>query len=234
MHDIDRTLGQEFPPDFEAELGFELDEAPDFDGEFEFEAEDGGLSEEAEIDLAAELLSLQGDEELDQFIGRLARRIGRGAIRAIRSPAGRAIGSALRGVAKRALPVVGAAVGSAIAPGVGTKVGGMLGNAASQMFEVDLDEMEPEDAQFEIARRFVRLASAAVRGAQRVARNPHVQQAARQALIAAARQHAPGLARALDHELGEMPGSGRGARRRRGQSGRWVRRGETIVLLGIR
>lgn len=241
MHDIDRTLGQDFGSGSESELGFELGFEIDLDGGYdgggEGDLDDDGLNEEIEIDLAAELLSLQGDEDLDQFVGRLARRAGGAAMRAMRSPQGRAVGGALRGVAKRALPAVGAAIGTKIAPGIGTKIGGALGNAASQMFEIDIDAMEPEDAQFEVARRFVRFANRAVRTAHRVSQNPHVRSAARQVLLSAARQHAPGLARALEREQGEMPQIGGGRGRMTGgggRGGRWIRRGDSIIVMGVR
>ena len=48
----------------------------------------------------------------------------------IKSPIGRALGGILKGVAKKALPVVGGALGSMVAPGVGTAGAGRPRGAA--------------------------------------------------------------------------------------------------------
>jgi hypothetical protein len=241
MHNIDRTLSMEAGDfesgdfesgDFESEgLGYE----GDFEDSFEFEAEFngeatefGGLSQEEEVDLAAELLTITNEDELDQFLGKFFRRVGRGVRGIVRNPVFRAVGGMLKGVAKRALPIVGGAVGSFIAPGVGTAIGGSLGQAASKLFEVDLEAMSDEDAQFEVARRWVRLANDTVQQASRVAGSTDPRQSARQALAAAARRHAPGLARAL----GSGPAMRRGGLSGARSTGRWIRRGRHIVVFG--
>ncbi len=241
MHNIDRTMSMEAGDfesgdfesgDFESDgLGYE----GDFESSFEFEAEIngqamevGGLSEEDEVDLAAELLTITNEDELDQFLGNLFRRVGRGIRGIARNPVFRAVGGMLKGVAKRVLPMAGAALGSVV-PGVGTAIGGALGTAASKLFEVDLESMSDEDAQFEVARRWVRLAGDTVQQASRVAGAADPQQAARQALAAAARRHAPGLARAL----GSRPRMGREGWSGAQSTGRWIRRGRHIVVLGV-
>ena len=87
--------------------------------------------------------------------------------------------------------------------------------------------MSPEDQEFEVAQRFVRLAGDA---AQMVAQAPPQAppaQAARSALAAAARIHAPGLLKP------SSPGMAGAEVRRRRTTGRWVRRGNRIVLLGV-
>ena len=123
----------------------------------------------------------------------------------MRNPVFRQLGGMVKGLAKQALPMAGAALGS-IVPGVGTAIGGSLGTAASRLFEVDVETMSDEDAQFEVARRWVRLAGDAAQQARRVADARDPRQAAKQALATAARRHAPGLARAL----GSRSGMGRG------------------------
>ena len=106
MHDIDNTRF-ESDNEFEFEawspgVAAETDETPLEFEEFEFEFEDtesallgeadGAFAEMDETDPASELLDVQSEEELDQFIGNLIRRAGQ----AVRSPAGRAIGSKRR------------------------------------------------------------------------------------------------------------------------------------------
>ena len=245
MHNIDRTLSMETGDfeagDFEADgLGYEADFEGDLEADLMGEtAEVGALSEEEEIDLAAELLTIGSDQELDQFLGsRFFGRLGGGLKRFAQSQVGRKIGGMLKGVAKRALPMVGGAVGSFLAPGVGTAAGTALGRWASNLFEVDLEGLNDEDAQFEVARRYVRLADAAVRQGARMMNAPDPRQAARAALATAARRHAPGLARALTG-TGAATGNGAAASAKAGTStgarmtGRWVRRGSKIVLFGV-
>ena len=148
MHDIDTTrLEYEAASD-----AFEFE----FEGTPEFEAP---LSEVEEMELAAELLTVSGEAELDQFLGGLFKKVAKG-IGKIAKP----LGGVLKGIAKKALPVVGGAVGSFIPiPGVGTAVGTALGTAASKVLEAELEGLSLEDQEFEVARRFVRLASTAAR-----------------------------------------------------------------------
>lgn len=83
------------------------------------------FSEAEEIELAAELLSISSEEELDQFLGKLFKGAWKG-IKKVGKFVGKVakpLGRVLKGVAKAALPVVGGALGSFIPiPGVGTAV----------------------------------------------------------------------------------------------------------------
>jgi uncharacterized protein (DUF697 family) len=248
----------------EGELG-ESDEVGGFGeygeyGEFAEEGEFGeaGLSEEEVGQLASELLEIASEEELEQFLGRLFRRVARGAVKFVRSPVGRALGGVLRQVAKRALPVVGGALGSMVAPGLGTAIGSKLGSAASGLFEVEFEGLPNEQAEFEVARRYVSLSAAAARNAAATPPIPGVPPAviARRALLASSRRFAPGLYRQLAGRRGRQyrrAGGTYGPNRpgtagwsgdarqspyatRYGSvpaSGRWVRRGRRIIVLGL-
>src|SRR5207237_548278 len=81
------------------------------------------------------------------------------------SPIGKALGGVLKSVAKKALPVVGGALGSMVAPGIGTALGSKLGSMASGLFEVELEAMPAEAAEFEVARRLVNMAASAAQHA---------------------------------------------------------------------
>lgn len=159
-------------------------------GEYEGEA---SLNETMEMELAAELLSVTNEAELEQFLGGLFKK----AAGFIKSPVGRALGGVLKGIAKKALPVVGGALGSFIAPGIGTSIGSSLGSAASNLFELEMEGLSNEDREFEVARRVVRLASTAARHAAKAPANVNPVQVARKSVFAAARRHAPGLAARL-------------------------------------
>jgi hypothetical protein len=260
LADQESEFGGDFEADFEAdyETDFESDYEADFtQGETDFGQGEGPFSEEQELDLAAELLAVSDEAELDQFLGKLIRRAGRAAGRFVRSPTGRALGGILRSAAKKALPVAGRALGTAIGGPAGGAIGGKLATLGGQVFGLELEGMSPEDQELEIARRFVRFAGdAAVRAAQRPGGPPS--QVARSAIVAAARRHAPGMLRGAGRPGGARPGSRRlrgggrpapggavapplytgpasagGARCGCGtRSGRWIRRGRHIVLLG--
>lgn len=204
--------------------------------EFEFADEGevyGGMAAESpfneieEMELAAELLSISNEAELDQFLGGLLKSAWRG----LRKDGGkilRPLGAVLKPIAKKALPIVGGALGSFIPiPGVGTAVGTALGSAVSKALETELEGMNDEGRKFEKARRFVRLAGTAAQKAAQLpaASEPHA--AVKTAVLAAAHRHVPGLFKANKQSTGAHQ---RGSRQR---SGRWWRRGQTIIVDGV-
>src|SRR5437016_2583258 len=137
-----------------------------YEGQFEggqYEQEYAGevFGELNENELAAELLEITNEQELEEFLGGLVKAAGS----FIKSPVGRALGGVLKDVAKTALPVVGGALGSMVAPGIGTALGSQLGSMASGMFEVELEAMPAEAAEFEVARRLVNMAASAAQHA---------------------------------------------------------------------
>lgn len=142
------------------------------------------FSPEQETELAMELLSVGSEAELEQFLGKMFKGIGKG-IKKIAKP----LGGILKGVAKTALPFVGGALGSLIPiPGVGTALGSALGGALSKALEMELSEMPDIDREFELARRFVRIVGSAAQSAGHGDGSP---QAVRKAVLEALRTHAP-------------------------------------------
>ena len=189
------------------------------------------FSESEEMELAAELLSVTSEEELDQFLGKLFKGAWRG-IKKVGKFVGKIakpLGGVLKAVAKKALPIVGGALGSFIPiPGVGTAVGSALGGALSKALEMELGELDQEEQEFEMACRFVRVAGTAARQAALAASaDADPQEAAEVAVMNAARQHVPNLpARVTGGSLTSSGAAGPG------RSGRWIRRGNQIVVLG--
>jgi uncharacterized protein (DUF697 family) len=184
--------------------------AAEFEGEASFSlgAGESPYSEAEETELAMELLSVSSEQELDQFLGKLIKGVG-SAVGKIAGP----LGGALKGLAKKALPFVGGALGSFIPiPGVGTAVGSALGSAVSKALEAELAGLELEEQEFEMARRFVRIAGTAAQQAADSAGSPDREAAVRSAVLKATRQHLPKLDGA--------------------NTGRWVRRGNQIVIFG--
>jgi uncharacterized protein (DUF697 family) len=211
-------------------------------GEFhEMEAE-APLTEMQEVELATELLEISSEEELEQFLGGLIKGVGG----FMKSGAGRALGGILKKVAKTALPVVGGALGSFVAPGVGTAIGSKLGSMASNLFEVELEGVDREQAEFEVARRYVRFATAAARNASLAPTSLPPQVIANRAVAAAARRYAPGMTRGRGRRrpgygVGYQSygdgdgdyGNGGGDQQQGARTGRWVRRGRKVVLHGL-
>jgi uncharacterized protein (DUF697 family) len=192
--------------------------------ETQYEEEYGTQGEavvgELEDELTNELLEVQSEEELEQFLGDLVKKVAKGVGGFIKSPVGKALGGALKSVAKVALPAAGAALGSFVAPGVGTAIGGKLGSAVGNLFELELEGASPQEAEYEVARRYVRFASEAARNAALADQNLPTWSLVNAAVADAARKTAPGLV------------AGGRSRSRPATSGRWVRRGRRIVVLG--
>ena len=198
-------------------------------GEFEFEYESfegGETSEQEELELAMELLSVQNEYEMEQFLGKLVKGIGRG-LKAV----GRVALPALKSLAKVALPIAGTALGSFIPiPGVGSMIGGALGRAAANALELEFAGMDPGQADIEKARRMVRILRSAVGELSSALGSSAPESAVRSALRSAVQRNIPGVnLSALN--LAARAGSG-SATATTTASGRWWRRGNTIVVDG--
>jgi uncharacterized protein (DUF697 family) len=188
---------------------------------------EGTFTELTEMELASELLSVQNEYELDQFLGKLFKKAVGGISKFAKSATGKALGGMLKGIAKKALPIAGGALGTFVAPGIGTAVGGALGSAASNLFELELEGLSAEDREFELSKAFVRFAGNAARRGSRMGNKPPGS-AARQAIMRSARQYAPGLLirdqRNYDDQNGRDDGNE--------SSGTWYREGNRIVIEG--
>jgi hypothetical protein len=100
-----------------------------------------------------------------------------------------------------------------------------VASAAGRLVGLELEGLSPEDQEFEVAKRVVRLAGAATKKAATAERKMPPQAAAKAAVVAAAKKHAPGLLRPATPTMMSGPGAKR--------SGRWIRRGANIVLMGL-
>ena len=117
-------------------------------------------------------------------------------------------------------------------------IGGQLASGATKLFGLELEGMSPEDQEFEVARRFVRLAAASAKNAANVPQGADPQKAAKTALIKAARRHAPGLLRRKRRGGGGRlgpDGNGNGTDEpmtpgSKRPYGRWIRRGRQVII----
>jgi hypothetical protein len=201
MHDIDRTSMETFEYDFESEA----------EGE-------GYLFNEAEVaELASELMEVNGEQELEQFLGDLLKKAASAAGSFMKSSTGKALGGILKDAAKKALPMVGGALGGWVGGDAGSKIGTQLAGMAGSKLGL---ELEGESEQFETAKDFVRMAADAAAKVAGAPQTGNVANAVRAAVSDAVKTHMPSLLSA--------PATTGGAAK-----GKWIRRGNKIVLLGV-
>ncbi|HEY7335353.1 MAG TPA: hypothetical protein VH639_10745 [Bryobacteraceae bacterium] len=196
-----------------------------FDPSAETQFTGGGVfSEDQEMELAAELLELQSEEELENFLGDLIGSVGKALGGIVRSPIGRAIGGVLKGVAKTALPIAGGALGGIVGGPIGSMLGSNLASMAGGALGLELEGLSPEDREFQAARQFCRFLGEAVRIALDAPEYADPSAAAHHAAVEAARIHAPGLmniGQGYNYDY-DLP-----------QTGRWAWRDGRIVLFGV-
>jgi hypothetical protein len=96
---------------------------------------------------------------------------------------------------------------------------------AGNMFGLELEGLTGADMEFETSKRIVQFATEAAKQAANAPANVPPQQAAKQALTVAAQKYAPGL-------LSNGSAAQSGGMNRNGRSGRWIRRGKHIILIG--
>lgn len=217
---------------YQQENAFEFNaEANVFEGEqFEYEEEfasSGEVFNEGELlELTAELLEINNEEELNYFLGKLVKRAAGAIGKVARSPIGQALGGVLKTVAKKALPIAGGALGGFVGGPLGAKIGSSLAGYAGSALGLEAELLNQEDREFEGAKQFVRIAGDTVKNALAAPGNTNPQIAAQNAVVQSTRVLAPGL----------LSGSGATSSPRRSQSstsGRWIRRGRNIVLLNV-
>jgi hypothetical protein len=228
MHDIDRT-----------QLDFQQPPGAFGPGHFQMhQLGHGALSEQEEVELAHQLLSVNSEQEFEQFLGDFLSKAVSTVGNIVRSPIGQAIGGVLKGVAQKALPMAGTALGGMIGGPLGAQIGGGIANAASQLIGSETEMYGGSGEQeFDGARQFVRLAADTAQNAVTAAQSgTDPRKAAQSAAMAAARRLAPGL---LSSEVPmggpgtPMGGPGALSPEPQGQSGQWKRHGRHIVLYGL-
>lgn len=183
-----------------------------------------GMTVEQEVTAAAELMNVQSEAELDQFIGRLIKRVAR--VLPIPNPV--PFLGALRKVASRALPTLAGTV-------LGGPLGGIVGGMAGKALGLEVQGMTQDEQNFELARQFIRFANDSARRVATLSRgNPraHPLDIARNAMFQAAERYAP-------HLLGEQYETSSPATAApvlppatAARRGVWVRRGRVIVIYG--
>ena len=110
MHDLDTNMKETFEYDFEQE----------------------GVFGEAEVtQMASELMEVQSEAELEQFLGDLIKKAGSAVGSFIKSPTGQALGGLLKSAAKQVLPMAGSALGGLVGGDTGAQLGSQSSPASS-------------------------------------------------------------------------------------------------------
>lgn len=167
-----------------------------------------------ELALAADLLGVRSEAELERVLRRVIGNAGVLGARVLRSP----MAPQLIGQIKAAVMSLIPARSSALAVIAGAPAHTARIARGARVFGLELEGLSPEDKEFALARQVVRFADAAARyaGQARAASPEAAREAAREALRRAACRHAPGL----------LPRF----RARRAPQGRWTTEGGRIVL----
>lgn len=225
MHDLDRKdlvfeaegLEEDMYPDMASEL--DGDELAFADG-----AESEGVFNDVEqSELASELLGVSSDEELDQFLGNILRKVSR-RVGPLSNVLKSKLGGYLKGAVKTALPKLAGVAGGAFGGPLGAVIASQGAPALGSLLGLELEGLSSEDQEFEAAKQLVQLAGSAIENATQAASNAAPTLAAKEAVIAAAQRHAPGLL-----TRGRRARASAGA----GQRGYWYRQGNRIVLVGV-
>jgi hypothetical protein len=171
------------------------------------------LGETEVMEAAAELFEM---DEIGAFVRRIFARTGRQLQRTLVPAAADALARALQPVADGIAQVL--APDQPSPPAINSDLG------------LELEGLSAEDREFEVAKQLVRLASTAAAIAGSAPPNVPVGEVARIASVEAAKQFAPGFV----GRLSSGPGPNRApAQPPLPSSGRWYRRGDQIVLVGI-
>ena len=225
MHDIDRTLMElesgidEYPALQQSEYEYADDDEYEYGQYYETS---GVFNDAEEMELAAELLEAESDEELEQFFGDLIKKVGKKVGKAVKSSTGRSLGNLLKGAAKKALPIAAGAVGTIFGGPAGGAVASKLASSAGHLMGLELEGLSPEDQEFEVAKKVVKFAGEAAKKAAKAPTGMPAKNVAKAAVVSAAKKHIPGLLKP------SIPVANVGFTQ---QSGRWFRDGNKIVLV---
>lgn len=157
MYNINHSFGELQPEAFAY--------AGEWSGETGFLAEgESPFSEAEEMELAYELLAVNNEAEMEQFLGNLFKKAWSG-IKSFGSKIIKPLGGVLKTVAKTALPFLATAAGTFFGGPAGGAIAGKLGSMVSQALEAETASTPLEDRDFEKCRQFVRMAGNAAKAA---------------------------------------------------------------------
>ena len=187
--------------------------------EFEDESALGVFDEAQELQLAANLLEVVNEEQLDRFLGDVIHEAENVTGRVVTPLQAQAVRDVLANSIHQILPTANLDHGVPPQRPVGTQLGSGLSSMAGQVLGLELEGLSPEDREFEAVRQFVRFAGETVKKTVEgsAGTDPHGE--AHRAAVEAADAYAPGLFAAAPRVPGE--------------SGRWISCHGKIILFGV-
>lgn len=102
------------------------------------------FNENEPMNLAAKLMEVSSEQELENFLGDLFSKAAKAVGGFISSPTGQAPGGVLKGVAKQMSPAAGQALGGLVGGAAGAQIGGQLAQQATGLSEAESGEQEWE------------------------------------------------------------------------------------------
>jgi hypothetical protein len=213
---------QEYEDNYEAQIGQYFEQNNSYSGEI------------PENELAYELMHVQSEEELEQFLGDLLQTAWKGAQAFYHSPLGQKLKNqavaGLKNIGKKALPGLGRTFGGHFFGPQGAKIGGQLGKMAAKGLGLEFQGATALEKRTEGSRRMVRMArNAAQRIAAQVQQGqPISTRIIRQIILQEGQRSFPDLPVKSPGDMGKRNGLA-------GQQtqGRWYRQGNQIILEGI-
>ena len=191
---------------------FDTGELELLEAEAEQEGDTGEVFDEADVaELASRLLDVGSETEFDALLAGTMSHAAQQLGGTLSAPLGQAVGGLLKSLAKQALLPAGSGLGGASSP-------------HPNMLGMELEGLDEAEAEFECAKKFVRLTGETVRNAiesESLGAPAHVAHAA---VTTAAEVYAPALA------IAPTPAA---ARQHPQRTGRWVRSGDRIIALDI-
>ena len=191
--------------------------------QFEWPGETGAVFNEAEeMEFASQLMEVNDEQELDQFLGALIRKAGRALGGFVNSPPARRSAAFSKARSDKFCRMPPARSARSSAGRSGAQIGSGLASIAGNELGMEAETWNQEDSEYEGARQFVRVAADTVRNtlAAGPLRRADGGRASRDRPGGA--MLAPGLLQAVPPRMGVAAASGR-----------WMRRGNNIVLYGV-
>lgn len=192
-----------------------------------------------EYELASELLEIQSEGELEQFLGNLVSGAWRGIKSFAASPQGQALKgqmiSGLKSIGRQALPQLGSAIGGYFGGAKGADIGSKIGNWGANRYLNEYEyegEYEGEEAgkgSIQLSKRFIRVARDASRAIANAIKTgkPVNRRTIRSLILQAANRHmGGGDASSSMRRSGLSSGMGGGSQ----NQGTWYRQGNRIIL----
>jgi len=188
------------------------------------------FSESEEQELAADLLAINNDRELDRFLCALLRRAAGMSGGRLHLDVGGRLGGLVRIAIQKILPSVGRGFDASV-----DSLSTRTSPGAEALLGFESEGLSAEDRELNSATQMVRLAGAAAQAASHSSRG-QAEEVARAAVIEAARRHAPGLVRSR-HRRKRGCGCGgedlEGCSCHGAKSGFWRRRGGRVVVWDV-